>query len=225
MAAASLGPEAALRLSLSLATEERSLQSSASGQVPIAGPVLSGETLRRILAGDQAAFARVLQRHRHRIRRIVTVRLAVRLARILEDGELPLESLRTAAHDLGTGDLQEPQLVRWLAKVVEREVRRRADSGLGETLDAQRTLRLDLPEPTSRSREREDKERLIDARVAELEPPELREVLILRDYCGSDWELVRARLGLVSVEVAQELHAVAHARLARLLGSSRPRPA
>ena len=225
MRAASLVPEAATRPPLSLATEERSLHASASGQLPIAGPVLSGETLRRILAGDRAAFARVLQRHRHRIRRIVTVRLAVRLARILEEGELPLESLRTAAHDLGSGDLQEPQLVRWLAKVVEREVRRRSDSGLSETQDPQRTLRLDLPEPAPRSNEREDKERLIDARVAELEPPELREILLLRDYCGCDWELVRARLGLVSIDVARELHAVAHARLARLLGGSRPRPA
>lgn len=188
-----------------------------------AAPGFSGETMRRILAGDRAAFARALQRYRHRIRRIVTVRLAVRLARILEEAELPLESLRTAPHDLGQGELQEAQLVRWLARVVEREVRRRSDVGLNETQDPRRTLRLDLPEPAPRASEREDKERLIDARVAELEPPELREVLLLRDYCGADWELVRTRLGLVSIDVTKELHSVAHARLARLLGGSRSR--
>ena len=57
----------------------------------------------------------------------------------------------------------------------------------------------------------------MDARVAELEPEEYREVLILRDYCGAGWELVRERFGLLSVDAAQELYRRAHEKLARRL--------
>ena len=38
--------------------------------------------------------------------------------------------------------------------------------------------------------------------MAALEPEEFREALSLRDHCGADWELVRARFGLLSVEAA-----------------------
>jgi hypothetical protein len=60
---------------------------------------------------------------------------------------------------------------------------------------------------------------LLDARVAQLEPEEYREVLILRDYCGADWELVRERFSLLSAEAAQELYRRAHEKLARRLRS------
>jgi hypothetical protein len=108
-----------------------------------------------------------------------------------------------------------------MAKLVEREVRRRSEGGLGETRERPRTLRFDdgADAPDARRMQREDSERLIDARVAGLEPEEYREVLILRDYCGADWELVRERFGLLSAEAAQELYRRAHEKLARHLRS------
>lgn len=96
-------------------------------------------------------------------------------------------------------------------------MRRGGEGGPGETRARPRTLRFDGDADVADARriQREDSERLVDARVAELEPEEFREVLILRDYCGSEWELVRARLGLLSVEAAQELYRRAHEKLAR----------
>jgi hypothetical protein len=152
------------------------------------------------------------------VRRIVAIRLAARLARILDEEELPDEALRAGLLAAREGELaSEAGLVRWLAKLVEREVRRRADGGLGETRERPRTLRFDGDADTADARrtQREDSERLIDARVAELEPEEFREVLLLRDYCGADWELVRERFGLLSVDAAQELYRRAHEKLAR----------
>lgn len=177
----------------------------------------------RALQGDKAAIVEVLLRHRERIRRIVSIRLAVRLARILDEDELLEGALRSAL--LGLGDehaTSEPDLVRILAQVVEREVRRRGDVGPGESGVARRTLRFDDQQPP-RQVQREDLERIVDARVASLEPAEFREVLILRDYCGASWDLVRVRIGALSVEAVQELYRRAHERLTRILPPLAPR--
>lgn len=187
------------------------------------GGLTSTDLTERVRLGDRAAIVEVLLRHRERIRRIVSIRLAVRLARILDEEELPECALRAAL--LGLGDehrTNEPDLVRILAQVVEREVRRRGDVGLGETGVARRTLRFDDLQHARRV-QREDLERIVDARVAALEPAECREVLILRDYCGASWNLVRACIGALSVEAVQELYRRAHERLTRILPPSAPR--
>ena len=188
------------------------------------GPV-SDDPIPSLLRGDPAALAALLRRHRSRVRRIVAIRLSARLAKILDEEELPIDALRAALLSAREGELQsEAGLVRWMARLVEREVRRRRDDGLGETRERPRTLRFDGDAdgdaPDARRQQREDSERLVDARVAELEPEEYREVLILRDYCAADWELVRARFGLLSADAAQELYRRAHEKLALRLRAS-----
>ncbi len=176
---------------------------------------MTGEIARRALQGDSEALNGLLHRHRERVRRIVTIRFAARLARLLDEEGLSEETARAGLLGLGGEEVAgEAGWIGLLARLAERELRRRGGAGLGETRAARRTLRLD-GEGDPRATKREDLERVLDARVAELEPEELREVLLLRDYCGADWEAVRARLGLLSVEAAQELYRHAHARLAQ----------
>jgi hypothetical protein len=184
---------------------------------------VSAEIARRALLGDTEALDGLLQRHRARVRRIVTIRFAARLARLLDEDGLSEETARTALlgpHAEETAD--EAGWIRLLARLVERELRRRGAATLGETR-ARRTLRLD-GEPDPRTVQREDLERVVDARVAELEPEELREVILLRDYCGAEWELVRERLGLLSVEAAQELYRRAHERLTKRMRTNLRKP-
>jgi hypothetical protein len=200
-----------------LEDEERSLETRAARIAPGPGSGSEEELVQRVKEGDPAALGVLLRRHKDRLRRIVAVRLAVRLARVLEQEELPEEVVRAALGGLAPEASSEAEVVRWLARLVEREVRRRPEAALGETREPARTLRLDELGADHAQSEREDRERLLDARVAGLEPAELREVLLLRDYCGADWELVRAKLGLLSVESAQELYRRAHAQLARRL--------
>ena len=196
--------------------ESRTATPHGAGQAPP-----PGETLQRLVAGDAQALGQLLRRHKDRLRRIVAVRLAVRLARVLETEDLPEETISAALAGLRDVEVRsEAEVVRWMARLIEREVRRRPEANLGATRAAGRTLRLEGTESAGHSSEREDRERLLDARVAELEPAELREVLLLRDYCGADWELVRAKLGLVSLEAAQELYRRAHAHLASRVRSA-----
>jgi DNA-directed RNA polymerase specialized sigma24 family protein len=166
---------------------------------------------------DLARLRTLLRGHKERLRRIVSIRLAVRLARVLDEEELYNELLLHAStHAPLLDPAGEADLVRWLARLVEREVRRRASAtaAAGDT----RSLRMDgeaIPAETD-ARRREELERLIDARVAELEPAELREVLLVRDYCGADWDVVQRHLG-IPLEAAQDLYRRAHARLAKRL--------
>lgn len=170
----------------------------------------------RALEGDPVALAEFQNRHKERLRRIVSIRLAARLARVLEE-ELPDESVRGALLGRREADLAtEADLVRFLAQLVEREVRRRSDRPAQGPHAHPRTLRFDDPDTHDPSRaRREGQERILDARVAALEPRECREVLLLRDYCGAEWDLVRAHLGLLSIEAAQALYRRAHEALAR----------
>lgn len=187
-------------------------------------PSVSGEIARRALLGDSEALNGLLQRHRARVRRIVTIRFAARLARLLDEDGLSEESARTALLGLRAEETtDEAGWIRLLARLVEGELRRRGAATLSETRAARRTLRLD-GEHDPRTVQREDLERVVDARVAELEPEELREVILLRDYCGAEWELVRARLGLLSVEAAQELYRRAHERLTRRMRTNLRKP-
>lgn len=182
---------------------------------------MPGEIARRALLGDSEALNGLLQRHRERVRRIVAIRCAARLTRLLDEEGLSEETARAGIlglrEDAAVGEAGWIQL---LARLVERELRRRGSATPGATRAVRRTLRLQ-GENDPHALQRLDLERVIDARVAELEPEELREVLLLRDYSGAEWELVRARLGLLSIEAAQELYRRAHEALARLV---RPNP-
>ena len=204
-----------------MASQERPSDLSRTTGDPL-GAAWSEDLPRRIQQGDSEAFGAFFRRNKERLRRVVAIRLAARLAKVLDEEELPDEAMRTGLVAAREGELAtEAGLVRWMAKLVEREVRRRSEGGLGETRERPRTLRFDDGEDVADARrmQREDSERLIDARVAGLEPEEFREVLILRDYCGADWELVRERFNLLSAEAAQELYRRAHEKLARRLRS------
>ena len=182
----------------------------------------SKETVQRALLGDPAALVVLLRKHKESLRRIVSIRLTARLARVLDEEGLPDDALRTSLLAAHEGDVvSEAGLVRWMARMVEREVRRRGDGASVEAREPSRSMRFDGGADASESSRarRESSARLVDALVAELEPEELREVLLLRDYCAADWELVRGRLGLASVEAAQALYRRAHERLARHMRS------
>ena len=164
-----------------------------------------------------------LRRHRDRVRRIVSIRFAARLEHLLCEGELSEEVERLAPFEPSSEDGDGAgSRIQLLALLVERELRRPGGAPSGETVPPRRTLHVDSEDwPSNRSGgprrgELADQERALDARVAELEPTQ-REVILLRDYCGADWELVCRRLGLLSVDGAQELYRRAHGALRRRL--------
>ena len=58
-------------------------------------------------------------------------------------------------------------------------------------------------------------EHLVDSYIEELQPAELREVLLLRDYFGASWAEIRTALRRASDEEAIALYREAHERLRR----------
>lgn len=174
------------------------------------------ELCRRVRTGDADAMSEFFRHHKDRLRRIVAIGLAVRLARVLDGETWSEEAARSLLLGQREADVAtEAGLLQWMARVIEREVRRTGDRPSGTTVERRRGLRLgEEGEGDALRTQREDLERVVDQRVAELEPAELREVVLLRDYCGADWELVRERMKLLSIEAAQELYRRAHRRLA-----------
>lgn len=181
---------------------------------------MPGEIARRALLGDSEALNGLLRRHRERVRRIVSIRCAARLMRLLDEEGLSEETVRAGGLGLREDEAGgEAGWIQLLARLVERELRRGGSAARGGTRAGRRNLRVqDESDPDAMRRQ--DLERIVDARVAELEPEELREVLLLRDYSGAEWELVRVRLGLLSVEAAQGLYRRAHEALGRLVRAS-----
>jgi hypothetical protein len=186
---------------------------------------LTFDLARGALAGDSVALDQLLGRYKDRLRRLVTIRVNVRLRCVLEQEGLPREILAEARHDVSASELRShAQILEWLARIVERQIATPVDASCVRRTEQQRRLRIThSPEVTGESpdvaaarvSQRHEFERLVDAHVERLEPSEYREVLLLRDYFGGDWEFVRERLGLLSVDAVQELYRRAHASLQR----------
>ena len=54
---------------------------------------------------------------------------------------------------------------------------------------------------------------MIDSQLEQLDPPDYREVILMRDYYELDWEAIRESLGRPSAEAVQDLYHRAHKRL------------
>jgi RNA polymerase sigma-70 factor (ECF subfamily) len=186
------------------------------------------ELVRLVQAGDRKACDELFERYRPRLLRIVRVRLGKRLRRRLDEEDVVQEVLLVAAAKIGEFELRSHAgILHWLARIAENAIRRKREHYEADKRDAQREVRLrhgasetgpgvqvaaDELSP-SQGAMRAEFEELIDAYVEELEPPEYREVILLRDYCHEEWEDVRRALARPTVAAAQELYRRAHQRL------------
>ena len=114
-------------------------------------------------------------------------------------------------------------LLHWLTRIAESQVRSKFDYFQGHRPEDTFALRLSdatrgvteisLSRSVSpRDRLRIEFEHLVDAMIEEL-APELREVVLLRDHMGMDWQAIRERLKLPDAQVAQERYKRAHERI------------
>ena len=185
---------------------------------------LTVELARRAQEGDRTALDQLLLSYKDRLRRLVAIRLGARLRRFLEEEEVFADSLDAARRELDDTDLRtHAGILEWLVSIAEHQLASPIEAPVSRRLSSTRSLRLEglgteSPETlAARRAQREELERLIDSKVEQLEPREYREVMLLRDYSGGDWEFVRERMGLLSVEAAQELYRRAHTSLQQLV--------
>jgi len=181
--------------------------------------------------GDEAALGDLLHRYEERIRRIVRIQLgASSLRRDYDSMDIVQSTFRAALPKLG--DLKPRSaagLLQWLALIATNQIRDAADAqralkrDIGREVQFDPTRSVDGPAshlaapdtaPDQRALLNEIRE-LLDDEVTRL-PEDQRRVIVLREYCGEDWDRIAAELGRGN-GAARELHQRAWIKLRRAL--------
>ena len=202
---------------------------TASGRARRRVPDLSPsmELVERIQGGDRAALNELLERYESRLRRIVRIKLGPRLQRHMDEDDIVQDVFLIATRKLQALELRgQGSLLQWLTLIAQNEIRnklkfhsalkraQKRDVRAAGSASSSKGVRLASAGPSpSQQALRAEIEELVDAYIEELEPPEYREVILLRDYYQQTWQEIRVRLGRPTVAAAQELYRRAYLKL------------
>jgi len=198
-----------------------------TGAGPLPDLSRSIELVQLIQGGETGACGELFERYRPRLLRIVRMRLGEQLRRHMDEEDVVQEAFLIAAQKIGEFELRShASILHWLARIAENQIRQKRGHYERAKRDADREVEMrPLNEGSpgfpvaakelspSQKAIRAEFEDLLDSYVAELDPPEYREVILLRDYYEEDWEEVRSRLDKASVAAAQELYRRAYHKL------------
>jgi RNA polymerase sigma-70 factor (subfamily 1) len=194
-------------------------------------PQRSLELLAQAQAGDAQALEDLLSRYQDRLRRIVRIQLGASFLRRQYDSMDIVQSTFQAALPK-LQDLQPKSaasLLQWLSIIATNQIRDAHDHQLAQKRDVRRETALAagsndsaagghlaalgaLPDEHALLAEVRE---LLDEEVSHL-PDDQRRVVILRDYCGEDWERIAAELGREN-GATRQLHQRAWIRLRQVL--------
>lgn len=181
-------------------------------------------------AGDNAALAELIGRYQDRLRRIVRIQLAgSRLRHDLDSMDIVQSTFQAALPRIGEMHPESAaSLLSWLARIATNRIRDAHAWKTAAKRDPAREVPLDalgsgsLSElPAARGTSPEDQamleevRALLDDEVARL-PDDWQRVVVLRDYCGEDWDRVAADLDR-SIGATKQLHQRAWIELRRAL--------
>lgn len=178
----------------------------------------------RAQEGDGEALERLFERYYPRVLQIVRFRLGTRLRESLDSGDIVQETFCAAVKAFPSFEMRdEASLIHWLSKLVERQILAQADYHGAEKRAAVRRVPLDATRsgshstghvgiqhadpataPLARLDSAEELEALRQS-MQELDP-ELRELIVLRNYVGADWEGVAELSGRPSAAAARMMH-------------------
>lgn len=160
-------------------------------------------------AGDRGALEQLVTRYQERLRRIVRIQLgASSLRREYDSMDIVQSTFKAALPKIG--DLHPRSaagLLQWLALIATNKLRDHHDRQRAAKRDVAREVPIhgdptapDGPAQLAGSGAAPDEQALLhevremlDDEVAQL-PDDQRRVVILRDYCGEDWEHIAAEL-------------------------------
>jgi RNA polymerase sigma factor (sigma-70 family) len=166
-----------------------------------------------------------------RMRRVLRIKISGWMRSQIDPEDVLQETMMVAVRKLGELEIRTPaSIMQWLAKIADYQIKNRIEYLRAEKRDAGRERRLKTEESSMDSNAsgiivpfqgpspsqyyaRTELEELIDTHLEELDPPDYREVILMRDYYESDWETIRANLGRPTVEAVQDLYHRAHKRL------------
>ena len=161
-------------------------------------PSPSMDLVRKFQGGDGQALNELFERYKPRLKRIVHIRLAGRLQRFVDEDDIVQDVFLVAMGRVRELQLEDrSSLLRWLAKIARNEILGKAEFYSAQKRDPGREIQArgldssseDLGQrlaasgasPSAAAAQAEFQE-LIDSYVVGLDPPEYREVVLLRDY-------------------------------------------
>ncbi|MCE9593870.1 MAG: sigma-70 family RNA polymerase sigma factor [Planctomycetes bacterium] len=211
--------------------DQRDLLSRSLSPEELPDPQRSLDLLARAQGGDRQALEDLLSRYQDRLRRIVRIQLGASLRRHCDSMDIVQNTFKAALPKIG--DLQPrsaASLLQWLAMIATNQIRDEHDLWTTKKRDAGREVALDVdpgasgeglqpatPEstPIQRALMREIRD-LLDEEVGRL-PDDQRRVVLLRDYCGEDWDHIARELGRDNTHAVRQLHQRAWIRLRQAL--------
>ncbi len=193
-------------------------------------PTRSMELLWQGQKGDAEAVNELFTRYMPRMRRVLRIKISASLRSRIDPEDVLQESMMIAARKLSELEVRTPSsIMHWLAKIADYQIKNKLDYLRAEKRDAGRERRLKTDDgsdssatgvvvpfrgPTpSQFLQRTELEELIDSHLEELQPPDYREVILMRDYYESEWEAIRTALDRPTIEATQDLYHRAHKRL------------
>ena len=203
----------------------------ASSEIYLGDPTRSMELLWQGQRGDASAVNELFGRYMPRMRRVVRIKVSGSLRTRLDPEDVLQETMMIAVRKLSELEVRTPSsIMQWLAKIADYQIKNKLDYLRAEKRDTARERRLKTDDASTDSSvsgivvpfqgptpsqyyARTELEGLIDSHLEQLDPPDYREVILMRDYYELDWEAIRESLGRPSAEAVQDLYHRAHKRL------------
>ena len=193
------------------------------------------DLVRKAQAGAPGALNDLLGRFQEELYWIVRIRLGARLRGVLESADVVQDACVVIHDKLPQFECRDrASTLRWLAKIVENQLRDANDRYFGVLRrDKRREVPLEIPTPSQASTagtnepvdrgptpstllaRREIKEIYAEC-VQSLSDPD-REVILMREFEGADWPAVCEQMGRPNIHATQELYRRASIKLSRLL--------
>ena len=177
-------------------------------------PNVTIQLLGRARQGDDRALEDLVERFQERLLRIVRLHLGPRLRQHIESMDVVQAANAIVIQRLADVKTEEPRAVlAWMTKIVINQIRAAYDHHHAAKRDVDRlealapTQGVDAQSPLTAPPERAEKvelRQLLDSAVDTLQEDQ-RQVVLLRDYCGHDWDDIAAELGR-SLGAARQLH-------------------
>jgi len=188
----------------------------------------SVELVRVGRAGDDEAVNELFRRYQPRLQRVVRAKMSSFLRRHVDAEDIVQETSIIAVEKFDRFEVHtSASILAWLSRIAEHVIQNKLRTIQAQKRDPKREVRaateadslsgVVLPSPgpsPSQEFSRNELEALVDLCIAEIEPPACREVLVLRDLCGLDWEAIRTELDRPSVDAVRELYRRANSKLA-----------
>lgn len=193
--------------------------------VDLPDPRRSLELLADAQAGDRAALEELVGRYQQRLLRIVRIQLGgSELRRELDSMDVVQSTFKAALPKIRElKPASAASLLQWLALIATNQMRDARDRQTAAKRDVARRAVLDEDAGADSERVRSPADAamldelrvLLDEEVARL-PDDQRRVVLLRDYCGEEWDRIAAELGRES-GAARQLHQRAWIKLRQVL--------